>query len=138
MGAIQAKAMPHSSSDALSFSREAKAAAHGQRCNMRAVTRFSVLVGAAALVACATQAPGVSPPQKPAVPSGYRRVMGAKGEELLCRSDLDAGSHVQRTTVCLTPAQLKAIQENSQDFITNVQAGSALSGTGTSGTGMGR
>lgn len=129
---------PSGGRDALSFSRDANAAAHGQRCNMRAVTRFSGIAGAAALVACATQAPSVSPTQKADIPSGYRRVMGAKGVELLCRSDLDAGSHVQRTTVCYTPAQLKATQENSQDFITNVQAGSALSGSGTSGTGMGR
>jgi hypothetical protein len=89
---------------------------------MKRVRTFAVLAGAAALVACATQA------TDPSLPSGYRRVVTAQGAELFCRSDLDAGSHVQRTTVCLTAAELKASQENSQDFITDVQGGSKLSG----------
>ena len=95
---------------------------------MRRAGNFVVLAGAAALVACATEAPTVASTQKVDIPSGYRRVVAANGEELFCRSDLDAGSHVQRTTVCLTAAQLKATAENSQDFITNVQEGSNLAG----------
>ena len=89
---------------------------------MQRVVIFAVFAGAAALGGCATRAPD------PSIPSGYRRVVTAQGAELFCRSDLDPGSHVQRTTVCLTAAQLKANQENSQDFITDVQQGSKLSG----------
>ncbi len=89
---------------------------------MRRVTNLGILACAATLVACATQAPG------PSIPSGYTRVVTPQGAELFCRSELDAGSHVQRTTVCLTAAQLKATQENSQDFITDVQGGSKLNG----------
>lgn len=103
--------------------------------NMRQITNFGVLVGAVALVACTSQPPTVSSRQTVNIPNGYRRVVTTEGQEFFCRSDLDAGSHVQRTTVCLTAAQLKATEENSQNFITNAQSGTNLSGNPTSPAG---
>jgi hypothetical protein len=111
---------------------------------MKQMTSLVILAGAAVLVACATQGPapstgnasngnapvstapvlatntsGSSAPMK--VPFGYERVVQSDGTEVYCRNDLDTSSRVARTRICLTAAQLQAQQQNSQDFINNVQ-----------------
>ena len=120
---------------------------------MKQVMGFLILTGAAVLVACATQAPAPatgntvngtptvaasaaasSAPQR--VPYGYTRVLQPDGSELFCRYDVDTSSRVARTKVCLTAAQLAADQQNSQDFINDVQRhGGAATSTGTPGAG---
>lgn len=104
---------------------------------MRPAPTLLILTCAAALVACASQAPTVaSPPvshvealtsdsakvqDKFNVPYGYRRVVASDGQERFCRTDVHTGSLAQKTTVCLTRHQLQALQDNSQTFIQNVQ-----------------
>lgn len=120
---------------------------------MRHVDRLIILAGAAALVACATtgsepptvraepaKADAPAPAEKVTIPYGYQKVVLPDGEERYCRNDTDTGSRVTRTKVCLSAAQLKASQDNSQDFINGVQRnGAAASATGTPGAGaMGR
>jgi hypothetical protein len=101
--------------------------------------RKSFLLGATALlVACATSAPAPAPdppPTVPAVPAtvdatttpggmkipeGYVKA-NVNGEVRYCRNDMNTGSRVQRTQVCLTELQLKEVQENSQNFLNDVQ-----------------
>lgn len=91
---------------------------------MRHIGRGLLLVvGAAALVACASHgpvsstgtsaaggsAPGATAPDTGAtpVPKGYRRVM-KNGGEYFCRMQAVSGSHVQKTEVCLTQDELDA------------------------------
>jgi hypothetical protein len=82
-----------------------------------------LVVGAAALVACASKAPVASTgaasataangasnataPDSgaPPVPKGYRRVMKKDGE-YFCRMQAVSGSRLQKTEVCLTQDQL--------------------------------
>jgi hypothetical protein len=100
---------------------------------MRAVKTCFILAGTTMLVACATQAPAPqtvpalpvtaalpAPTEKPQVPSGYEIVMFKDGEERYCRNDVDTGSRVGHTRVCLTAAQLKAVQENSENYMNDV------------------
>jgi len=54
-----------------------------------------------------------TPTAKVSIPYGYQTVM-MNGEPMYCRNDADTGSRVTRTKVCLTAAQLKASQDNSQ------------------------
>jgi hypothetical protein len=89
---------------------------------MRHIGRGLLLVvGAAALVACAAHgpvnstgtaggsAPGATAPDTGGtpVPKGYRRVM-KNGGEYFCRMQAVSGSHVQKTEVCLTQDELDA------------------------------
>jgi hypothetical protein len=118
---------------------------------VRHVKSFLVLAGAAALVACATQAPTPEPVAAHTVvanpsaaasegpfkaPFGYEKVVGDDGVDRYCRNDLDTNSRVKRTRVCLTEAQLKASQDNSQSFMDDIQRhGGAATATGTPGAG---
>lgn len=84
-------------------------------------TGLLLVVGATALVACASKAPvnqaasasGNAPAATapgtgaPPVPKGYRRVMKSGGE-YFCRMQAVSGSHVQKTEVCLTQDELDA------------------------------
>jgi hypothetical protein len=99
---------------------------------MRQVRSFLILAGASALVACVTPAPTI--PAAPSVAahpidglktSGYQHVVSRDGTELYCRDDDVTGSRVQHDKVCLTPAQLKASQDNGQDFMQGVQTHAA-------------
>lgn len=98
--------------------------------------RTSFILGATLLlVACATPAPAPAPVAQVAVPAtldatttaaglkipeGY--VKGTvNGEVRYCRNDMNTGSRVQRTQVCLTELQLKEMQENSENFLNDVQ-----------------
>lgn len=83
--------------------------------------------GAALLVACATPAPAPTPAQaqtqtqtgeKFSVPVGYQKVM-MNGQERYCRNDLDTGSHISRSKVCYTMAQLQAEAADTQNSIQN-------------------
>ena len=118
---------------------------------MRHVKSFLVLAGAAALVGCAAQAPAPEPVATHTVvanpsaaasaaafktPFGYEKVVGDDGVERYCRNDLDTNSRVKRTRVCMTEAQLKASQDNSQSFMDDIQRhGGAATATGTPGAG---
>ena len=76
------------------------------------------------------------PTEKVTIPYGYQHIVLPDGEERYCRNDVDTGSRVARTKVCLTAAQLKASQDNSQDFMNSVQGhGAAATATGTPGAG---
>ncbi len=115
---------------------------------MRVVNGLVILASAAVLAACATsgsepptiraepaKAAAPTPTEKVTIPYGYQTVM-MNGEPMYCRNDVDTGSRVARTKVCLTAAQLKASQDNSQDFMNSVQRnGAAASATGTPGMG---
>lgn len=51
-----------------------------------------------------------------AIKHGYK-VVGNKGENLYCRSDWATGSHIQKTTVCLTAQQLDDLSvRNDRDY----------------------
>ncbi len=118
---------------------------------MRQVNRFLILAGAAALVACATQAPqpaarvaptpaatasAVSPTRKIDVPLGYNREVGSDGVVRYCLNDQDTDSRVRRTKSCYTAEQLRAKQDNSQSFIDKIQGqGAMATSTGTPGVG---
>ena len=120
---------------------------------MRQINQFIMLAGAAMLVGCATQAPAPAtvaalpekasgtvpaPTEKVTIPYGYQHIVLPDGEERYCRNDVDTGSRVARTKVCLTAAQLKASQDNSQDFMNSVQGRAAVAtATGTPGAGAG-
>ncbi len=115
---------------------------------MSQVSRFVILAITGSLAACATQAPAPAtvpaipavaaaptPTEKVTVPYGYTTVV-VDGETRYCRNDMDTGSRVARTKVCLTAAQLKASQDNSQDFMNQVQThGVGATSTGTPGAG---
>jgi hypothetical protein len=119
---------------------------------MRLINSFLV-PAAAALVGCAT--PAEAPravaahtvPANPAAasatktfhaPFGYEKVSLSDGSVRYCRNDLDTDSRVKRTRVCMTQEQLTASQDNSQDFIDDVQRhGVGATSTGTPANGMG-
>lgn len=124
---------------------------------MKALNNCFIPAATALLVACATQAPAPdtlparpvaasvpAPTEKLTVPSGYEKVMFKDGEERYCRNDVDTGSRVARSRVCLTAAQLKAVQENSANYLNDVQGRSGLiigvtgAPPGISNTGRGR
>lgn len=99
--------------------------------------------GAALLVACATQAPTPTQAQtstgKFQVPIGYQKTM-VNGQERYCRTDVDTGSHISRTTTCYTMAQLQAqsadLQNNISTQIQNSnQFGTAMGAGGPTGGG---
>jgi hypothetical protein len=116
---------------------------------MKQVNGFFILVSAAALVACATQAPApppashdlaLVPPLSVSHPGlktyGYRRTV-VDGQDMFCRNDLVTGSRTEREgEKCYTADQLQEIQDNSQKFIDAVQGhGSMATSTGTPGAG---
>ena len=100
---------------------------------MDAISKSFILGAAALLVACATPAPApVAQPALPAtvdagttpgglkIPEGYVKGL-VNGEVRYCRNDMNTGSRVMRTQVCLTELQLKEMQENSENFLNDVQ-----------------
>jgi hypothetical protein len=122
---------------------------------MRQVNRFFILASAAALVACATQAPAPAPvtaaapdnhslalvkPMAEAHPglktAGYQRKV-VDGEDMFCKNDLVTGSRVQHEgEKCYTAEQLQQIQEATQQYIDAVQGhGTMATSTGTPGAG---
>jgi hypothetical protein len=115
---------------------------------VRVVNGLIILAGVTALAACATsgsepatiraepaKSAAPTPTEKVTIPYGYQTVM-MNGEPMYCRNDVDTGSRVTHTRVCLSAAQLKASQDNSQDFMNSVQRnGAAASATGTPGMG---
>jgi hypothetical protein len=116
---------------------------------MRQVNRFFILASAAALVACATQAPAPAPeshnlalvqPLSVSHPGlktyGYQRKL-VDGQDMFCRNDLLTGSRTEREgEKCYTADQLQEIQDNSQKFIDAVQGhGAQATSTGTPGSG---
>jgi hypothetical protein len=116
---------------------------------MRQVHGFFILASAAALVACATQAPAPAPAthQLALVQSvsvahpglnayGYQRKV-VDGEDMFCKNDLVLGSRVEHEgEKCYTAEQLQAIQENTQKYIDSVQGhGTMATSTGTPGAG---
>jgi hypothetical protein len=117
------------------------------------INSFLILAGAAALAACATPPPAPMPvvahtvPANPSAaaspatfhaPFGYEKVTLSDGTVRYCRNDLDTDSRVKRTRVCLTEAQLTASQDNSQNFVDEVQRhGVGATSTGTAANAMG-
>lgn len=110
---------------------------------MKQLTSFVILMGAATLAACASQAPatstgtGAGPESIPATASavpgkdqivtreGYRRVV-INGQERFCQIEPVLGSHVEKVDVCLTAAQLQARAETSREFIEQLERWGAL------------
>jgi uncharacterized lipoprotein YbaY len=116
---------------------------------MRQVNRFFILASAAALVACATEAPAPAPanhslalvkPMADAHPGlktyGYQRKV-VDGQDMFCKNDLMLGSRVQHEgEKCYTAEQLQQIQEATQQYIDAVQGhGTMSTSTGTPGAG---
>jgi hypothetical protein len=112
---------------------------------MRKITHCLNFAGAALLVACATPTPAPVPASGSAetqaaaqtsadkfqVPIGYQKIM-VNGEAHYCRSDVDTGSHISRSRVCFTLAQLKAQDEENQRAIS-----SSIQSSNTLGTAVG-
>jgi hypothetical protein len=124
---------------------------------MRKIKHCFSFAGAALLVACATQAPVPTPtPTQPQpqtqtqartssakfqVPIGYQKAM-VKGQEVYCRTDVDTGSRISRTTTCYTMAQLQSQSADIQNSISNQisnsnQFGTAMGAGGPTGAGGG-
>jgi len=115
---------------------------------MRQVSRFFILASAAALVACATQAPAPAPESHQLAvvttdtahpglkTNGYQKKV-VDGQQMYCRNDLVTGSRVEREgEKCYTADQLQEIQDNSQKFMDAVQGhGTQSTATGTPGSG---
>ncbi len=59
-------------------------------------------------------------PEKLKIPDGYLKVT-VNGEDKYCRNDLETGSRLTRNKVCLTQAQLEAMQNGGQDFMNKIQ-----------------
>jgi hypothetical protein len=120
---------------------------------MRKITHCFNFAGAALLVACATPAPAPAPAEtqtaaaaqtqassdKYQVPIGYQKIM-VNGEAHYCRNDVDTGSHISRSRVCYTLAQLKAQDaENQSSIQSSTQNSNALgSAVGAGGPTNGR
>jgi hypothetical protein len=91
---------------------------------MRKIELCFIFAGAALLVACATQAPAPTQTQaqtageKFSIPIGYRKTK-VNGMDKYCRTDVDTGSRLSRTTVCYTMAQLQEQAADSQNNIQN-------------------
>jgi putative hemolysin len=104
---------------------------------MRQVRNFAILAAAAALVACATEAPSTpapapqvvaahvvpanpaataaaAPASKTVIPRGYTRVMMEDGVERFCRDEPVKGTRTQHETVCFTAEQLKENEDGTQ------------------------
>lgn len=103
---------------------------------MKNFSNCFLVAGAALLAACATPAPAPAPtaPQNATatsdenfkVPVGFFKAK-VKGEDKYCRTDVDTGSRITRTTTCYTLAQLKAEQTNDQNSIANgIQGANSL------------
>src|SRR5665213_3881991 len=104
-----------------------RAAQLGIGVQMRQVNRFFILASAAALVACATEAPAPAPeshqlavvsstaPAHPGLKTyGYQKKV-VEGQEMYCRNDLVTGSRTEHEgEKCYTADQLQEIQDNSQ------------------------
>lgn len=120
---------------------------------MKRLISLTVVTGALAVAACASQVPrsssgpdashdvAASTAQKKAatpqkdklgVPYGYRRVV-MNGLERFCRTDTVTGSRTQKEEVCLTREELQAQQDSSRDFMNNLSRQSGeYTGTGAS------
>jgi hypothetical protein len=117
---------------------------------MREFKYCFILAGTATLVACATPAPepatipalpptasAATPTEKLKIPEGYEREV-VNGDVRYCRDDVDTGSRLAHTKVCLTAAQLKANQEGSQEMMNQMQNRNGIGATMTGGPqGMG-
>jgi hypothetical protein len=114
--------------------------------HVRQVNRFVILAGAATLVGCATEAPApatipahpvtasaTTPAEKIKLPEGYMKIT-VNGEDRYCRDDLDTGSRVQHTKICLTAEQLKASQEGTQSMLNQMQNRNGIGAAPTGGT----
>ena len=112
---------------------------------MRNIKHCFIFAGAALLVACATPEPASTSTQtlggKFEVPIGYQKTM-VNGQERYCRNDMDTGSHISRTTVCYTMAQLQSLDADNQDNIQrSIDSSNALGtavGAGAPSAGPGR
>ena len=122
---------------------------------MRQANRFMILAGATVLGGCATEAPApapaaarppvaaavvahpntvtVAPDTNLKLPEGYFKVT-VNGEDRYCTNDLQTGSRLARNKTCLTPAQLEAIQNGSQDFMNQVQNHMGIGAAPTGGS----
>lgn len=93
---------------------------------MKKFSNCFIFGGAALLAACATQSPAPAQSQASTqtsdenfkAPVGFFKAK-VKGEDKYCRTDVDTGSRITRTTTCYTIAQLKAEQTNDQNNIAN-------------------
>ena len=106
---------------------------------MRYLMSIGVLVGAAALGACATPPPAApAPPPATAIansnasakvaatdeektPDGYQRVEFSDGIRY-CKTEVETSSRVKKTRTCFTAAELKDMENNTQSFIQNAQS----------------
>ncbi len=90
---------------------------------MKRVTTLIVLAGAAALVACASQAPAPSTASANGFtpPSGYTAKV-VNGQQVYCREDAILGSRVATHEVCLTQQQL-ASGDTGEDSYERLQNG---------------
>ena len=100
---------------------------------MKQISRLNVILGALALAACASQpsatpvgaggsrhtSPTVSNDSKDTPKGCTQRLIG--GQELFCRNDVDTGSRVSHTEVCLTREQLEVQQRNSRNVTQQIQ-----------------
>ena len=96
---------------------------------MRLVTGVLILTSVLTIAGCASPGPAASSGAGSArnaaaagsatsahvIPSGYHREV-VNGEERFCRDDLDTGSRVQRTKVCLTWDELQARERGDVQF----------------------
>jgi hypothetical protein len=103
---------------------------------------FLVVLGVAALAACAASAPPVSPPRPAytsesdpgniapdkskvddnAIPGGARRVV-KNDTEYFCVTETLTGSRTIKSETCRTRAQWAAVQDKSRDMMFKVQGG---------------
>jgi hypothetical protein len=106
---------------------------------MRKIGCCFSLAGAALLVSCATPAPAPTQAstEKFQIPIGYQKTK-MNGEDRYCRTDMDTGSHISRTTTCYTLAQLQSQATDVQNSISSQiqnsnQFGTAMGAGGPTG-----
>ena len=95
---------------------------------MNLIARIIIAMGALAIAACATQSPAsqqgssAASSESSGVPKGYsHRVVD--GQELYCRNDVDTGSRVSRSEVCLTREQIDEQEQANRDATHQTRSG---------------
>ena len=90
---------------------------------MRLPARWSLVAAVLCVAGCAGQPPTAKQGVAPERTKGpYKMVM--KGDKkLYCTKELSTGSHVNYRTICLTPEEYAKVEEQSREFVNQMNRG---------------